>query len=121
MSVTYVTATKTARLDATRLDVVSGTLEIGTAGMAAVLATFDLTATAGTVTDDTWTLEFDLSTVTATGAGVAAAARIRDSVSGDVITGPTVATSAADINLDNVNINTGQEITLNSASIQHAA
>ncbi len=51
----------------------------------------------------------------------AAAARIRDSNSTDIITGLTVGTSATDIILDNTSINTGQTVTINSATITHAA
>jgi len=65
MAVTYATAVKTARMTATRDNFQNGTLEIGTAGMATVLATFTLSGTAGTVATDTWTLAFTSSTVSA--------------------------------------------------------
>jgi len=120
MAVTYAAAVKTARITATRDEVADGTLEIGTAGMATVLATFGLSATGGTISGDTWTLVFDNSTVSAGNTGTAAAAQIKDSVGTAVITGLTVSTSGADINLDNTSINSGQDVTLSSATIQHA-
>jgi len=107
-------------MTATRDQVADGTLEIGTAGMAAVLATFGLSATGGSVATDTWTLAFDAGTVAASGSGTAAAAQIKTFGGTAVITGLTVGTSAADIILDSVSITSGQNVTLSSATIQHA-
>lgn len=121
MGVTYATAVKTARMTATRDNFASGTLEIGTTGMATVLATFTLTAGAGSISTDTWTLAFAASTVAATAAGVGVEARLKDSVGTVELTGLTVGTSGTDIVLDNNNIANGQDVTLSSAAIQHAA
>ncbi len=119
MAVTYDTATKTARMTATRDECANGTLELRTSG-ASVLATFGLAADGGDVSGAVWTLEFDAATVAATGDGDAAAAVIKDS-GGDVrISGLTVGTSGADINLSSVAIATGQDVTLSSATITHA-
>lgn len=123
MAVTYATAVKTARMTATRDHFADGTLEIGTAGMAAVLVTFGLSGTGGTVTNGVWTLAFDAGTVAATGAGTAAAARVRRSSgngSASDLTGLTVGTSGSDVNLDNTNIAAGQNVTLTTATITHA-
>lgn len=120
MAVTYDNTVKAARLTATRDAVVSGTLQIGTAGMASVLATFTLTNPGGTVTNDVWTLAFSASTVAAGATGTAAAARIRNSGGTNRITGLTVGTSGSDINLDNTSIASGQNVTLTSATITHA-
>lgn len=120
MAVTYDAAVKTARITATRDQVANGTLEIGTTGMASVLATFGLSATGGSVSGSVWTLAFDASTVAAGGTGTAAAARIKDSGGTSRITGLTVGTSGSDINLDNTSINSGQNATLSSATITHA-
>lgn len=120
MAVTYATAVKTARMTATRDDVANGTLEIGTSGMAAVLATFGLDATAGTISGAVWTLVFDAATVAATGTGTAAAAQIKNSAGTARITGLTVGTSGTDIILDNTSIASGQDVTLSSATITHA-
>jgi hypothetical protein len=120
MAVTYDATTKTSRMTATRDQVANGTLEIGTAGMAAVLATFGLSATGGSISGSVWTLVFDASTVAAGAAGTAAAARIKDSGATARITGLTVGTSGSDINLDNTSIANGQNVTLSSATITHA-
>ena len=120
MAVTYATAVKTARMTATRDHFASGTLEIGTAGMAAVLATFTLSASGGTIANDVWTLAFANGTVTASAAGMAAAARIKNSGGTANLTGLTVGTSGSDINLNNTSIANGQSVTLTSATITHA-
>lgn len=120
MSVTYTTAVKTSRMTATRDAVANGTLEIGTAAMAAVLATFGLSAAGGTISDDVWTLAFDADTVAAGGTGTAAAARVKDSGGVAQVTGLTVGTSGSDINLDSTSITSGQNVTLSAATITHA-
>ena len=120
MSVTYSTAAKTSRMTATRDLVANGTLEIGTAGMATVLATFGLSAGGGSIAGAVWTLAFDAATVAAGAAGTAASARIKDSGGTAQITGLTVGTSGSDINLDSVAISSGQNVTLSSATITHA-
>lgn len=126
MAVTYPTTVKTARMNAV-LDAIdagagAGKLEIGTAGMALVLATITLDDPSGTVTGDTLTLSglpnLDSS---ADATGTAAAARIRDSDDNDVVTGLTVGTSGTNIIIDNTSIVAGQAVSLNSGSIQHAA
>jgi hypothetical protein len=119
MAVTYTTAVKTDRMTATRDYHADGTLEILTAADA-VLVTFGLSGTGGSVATDTWTLAFDASTVAATGAGTAAKAQIKNSGGTAGITGLTVGTTGSDINLDNTSIATDQNVTLSSATIQHA-
>ena len=122
MAVTYSAAVKDARLAAVVSAIgASGKIEIGTAGMAAVLATINLEATAGTVSGGILTFSsFPKSDTSADGSGTAAAARIRTGANADVVTGLTVGTSGADIILDSVSITAGQTVTLNSASITHA-
>lgn len=64
---------------------------------------------------------FPRSDTSADATGTAAAARIRTSSGGtDIITGLTVGTSGADINLDSVSITSGQTVTISSATITHA-
>ena len=125
MAITYATDVKNDRLDAVTTQIDAGTgagkLEIGTAGMAAVLATITLNdpaapAAAGGVL----TLTMPQSDNSADADGTAAEARIRDSDNNDVITGLTVGTSGTDIILDSVSITTGQTVTINSATITHA-
>ena len=122
MAVTYTVAVKNARLSAVVTQIGSaGVLEIGTAGMATVLATITLNATAGTAATGVLTFSGFPKSDTADATGIAAAARIRTATGGtDIVTGLTVGTSGADIILDSVNITTGQTVTINSASITHA-
>jgi hypothetical protein len=125
MSLTYTTAVKTSRMTAVRdqIDLGSGPgiLEIGTAAMAAVLATVPLDDPSGTISGAVLTLSGFPKTVAATGAGVAAAARIRDSANIDVITGLTVGASGTDIILDNTNIAIGQNVMISAApTITHS-
>jgi hypothetical protein len=120
MAVDYATAVKTDRMNATRSRFANGTLEILTAANA-LLATFALSATAGSVTGAVWTLAYVNGTVTAGAAGTAAKAQIKTSSGVAEITGLTVGTSGADINLNNTNIANGQSVTLTSSAITHAA
>lgn len=127
MPVVYTNAVKLARMTATRDHFANGTLELQAADNT-VLAIFGLSATGGTIATDTWTLVFDNSTVqgeTAAGVGgtVATQARVRTAAPSpqNDLTGLTVGTTGTDIILDNVNIASGQNVTLTSATIQHAA
>jgi hypothetical protein len=124
MAVTYTTAVKNARLEAV-VTAIGGTgvLEIGTTGMASVLATIALNATAGTASAGVLTFSgFPKSDTSADNTGTAAAARIRTSGGGtDIVTGLTVGLSASDINLDSLSITQLQTVTINSATITHAA
>lgn len=130
MAVTYSTAAKNARLTAVVNEIDGGTaspangrLEIGTAGMASILATITLQVPCGTVAAGVLTLSgTPLSDASADNTGTAAAARIRDADGTDVITGLTVGTAASpspDIVLDSTSITTGQTVTINSGTITH--
>lgn len=119
MSVIYATSIKTARMTATRDDVANGTLEILTAADA-LLATYGLDATSGTISGAVWTLVFDASTVAASGTGTPAKAQIKTSGGVVKITGLTVGTTGTDIVLDSASITSGQNVTLSSATITHA-
>lgn len=126
MAVTYPSTVKAARMTAVRdaIDAGSGAgkLEIGTAGMAAVLVTFTLADPSGAVSGDTLTLDFDPDiSATASGSGTPAAARIRDSDDNDVVTGLTAGTSGTDIVLDSASITAGQTVTITAGTLQHAA
>jgi hypothetical protein len=123
MAVTYTTAVKNARLDAVVTAIgTAGVLEIGTTGMASVLATIALGNPAGTTASGVLTFSgFPRSDTSADATGTAAAARIRTASGGtDIVTGLTVGTSGSDINLDSTSITAGQTVTLNSATITHA-
>lgn len=127
MAITYSNTLKTSRMNAVVTAIgATGVLEIGTAGMAQVLATINLQNPAGTVANNGGNIELTfsgvpLSDLTADAGGTAAAARIKTSSAGtDVITGLTVGTSGTDIVLDNTNIAINQQITISSAVIRHA-
>lgn len=123
MAVVYNVAVKTARMTQTRDYFAGGTLELLSAS-SQVLAVFDLTSGGGTISGDTWTLAFDAGTVTgeaAAGVGTTAtAARLKTSGGDAHLTGLTVGLSGSDVNMTNTSITTGQDVTMNSASIQHA-
>ena len=126
MPVTYPNAVKVARMAAVVTQAgTTAVLEIGTAGMATVLATIPLgNPIAGAATGaGVLTLSgFPRSDTSADATGTAAAARIRTATGGtDIITGLTVGTSGADIILDSLSITAGQTVTINSAVFTHAA
>ena len=126
MAVTYTTAMKTARMTAVAntLDAGAGaaTLEIGTTGMASVLAVFQLVEPCGTVSGAVLTFDFDpdISDVSADNSGTAAEARIKDGGGTAQITGLTVGVGSGDIQLDSVSITAGQTVTLTTGTITHA-
>ena len=123
MSVTYTTAVKNARLNAVTTAIgATGVLEIGTAGMASILATIPLANPAAPAASG-GVLSFTMpqSDASADNTGTAAAARIRTASGGtDIVAGLTVGTSGTDIVFDNTSITAGQTVTINSASITHA-
>lgn len=124
MAVTYAAGVKTTRMQAVR-DAIDagagpGTLEIGTAAMATVLATITLADPASSVAGSVLTLlGVPLSDTAADATGTAAAARIRTSAAADVVTGLTVGTAGTDIVLDSVNITAGQTVTITAGTITH--
>ena len=88
MAFVYSDATKIARMNAIVAAAgANARLEIGTANMAAVLATFTFGSVIGTVSGDTLTFSgLPLSDSSADATGIAAAARIRTAGGVDVIT-----------------------------------
>ena len=123
MSITYPAAVKNARLNAVTTAIgATGVLEIGTTGMATILATIPLANPAAPAASG-GVLSFTMpqSYASADNTGTAAAARIRTASGGtDIVTGLTVGLSAADVILDSLSITAGQTVTINSASITHA-
>lgn len=120
MSVVYEAALKTARMQAV-VDAIgaAGKLEIGTAGMASVLATINLANPAGVAAAGVLTFTMPQSDTAADATGTAAAARIRTGASADVVTGLTVGTSGTDVVLNIVAVNAGQTVTITSATLNH--
>lgn len=125
MPVQYPTAVKAARMTAVR-DAIDGGggpgyIEIGTSGMAVVLATVPLSAVSGTVSGGVLTLDLPKSDPSAAGgANLAEVARIRNSAGVDIVTGLTVGITGADIDIDNTSIKAGQVVTVSSGTITHA-
>lgn len=118
MSVIYRTSLKNTRM----LDVVAdigatGKLIIGTAGLSTVLSTNDLSSTAGTVGSGVLTFNA-ITDATASGTGTAAEAKITDGTN-DIVTGLTVGTSGANINLSSVGITSGDTVSVTSGTITH--
>lgn len=126
MAVTYSTAAKTARMAAVIAQIdagaAAGTLEIGTTGMASVLAILTLADPCGSAASGVLTFDFDpdISDSSANASGTAAEARIKDSDGTVIISGLTVGTSGTDIVLDSVSITAGQTVTLTTGTITHA-
>lgn len=125
MAVVYPTALKNARMELV-LDAIDagsgpGKLEIGTAGMASVLAVIELASPAGTVSGGVLTLDMPQSDTSADNAGTAAEARFRDSDDNDVATGLTVGDPESDANvkLASTNIIAGVPVTIQSATLTH--
>lgn len=126
MAVIYSNATKCARMNGnTTAAGATAVLEIGTSGMAVILATIPLDnpIAPGATGAGVQTLAgFPKTDSSADNTGTPAAARIRTSTGGaDVITGLTVGLSAADVILNSLSITAGQAVTINSAVFTHAA
>ena len=128
MAVTYSTAVKNTRLDAVTAAIDAGTgspsagsLQIGTAGMASVLAVVDFNSPTAAPAASGGVLTFSMpqSDTEANATGTAAAAIIVDSDGTTVVSGLTVGTSGTDIILDSTSITAGQTVTINSATITH--
>ncbi|MHA6686350.1 hypothetical protein [Mesorhizobium sp. A556] len=122
MAVTPSAAVRTALITKLRDLVASGTLELLSAANQ-VLAIFTLSASAGTVSGDVWTLTFVASEVlgeTVAGDGTTSTkAQIKDGSSTVAIDGLTVGlpASSADIKLINVSISQGQAVEITAATI----
>lgn len=125
MSVIYGAQTRTDRMNAVKDSIdrgaAAGYIEIGTAGMALVLATITLADPCGSVSGDvlTFTMPKSDTSADAGAPSTAAAARIKDSDGNIVVSGLTVGLAAADIILDSVSITAGQTVTLTAASLTH--
>jgi hypothetical protein len=97
----------------------AATIEIGTAGMAAVLCVISLSKPSFSQLNGVITMLNVPKTGTASATGTGTSARIKDGTGGVQVSGLTVGTAGADINLDNNSIIAGQTVTLNSGTITH--
>lgn len=125
MGVIYASGLRTTRMTAVKdaIDAGSGpgVLEIGTTAMALTLASITLGDPCGTVSGDVLTFTMPKSDTSADAGApdTAAAARIKDSDGNVVVSGLTVSTSGANINLDSTSITAGQTVTINTATLTH--
>ena len=127
MAVTYSTAVKNTRLDAVTTAIDAGTgspsagsLQIGTAAMALVLAVIDFqNPAAPAAAGGVLTFTMPRSDTEANDTGTAAAAIIVDADGTTIVSGLTVGTSGTDIILDSLSLTAGQTVTINSATITH--
>jgi hypothetical protein len=125
MAVTYNATLKSSRMAAviTAIDAHASPayIEIGTAGMGAVLVTVTLGDPSFSESAGVITIVSPPKSGVATGSGTAAAARIRTGGAVDVVTGLTVAApSGGDINLNSTAITSGQTVTVSSGTITHS-
>ena len=126
MSVTYNTTLKNTRMTSvvTAIDNGgAGSLEMGdSSGFsgAHLLSVITFAATCGTVSGGVLTFSSTpLVDSSANNTGTATQAEVLDGVGHVVISGLTVSTSAADINLSSTSIVSGQSVTITAASITH--
>jgi hypothetical protein len=123
MTIVYSTAVKNNRMTQVNTALgAAGVLVIGTAalsGATGVLATVPLANPAGAVAGGVLTLGGMPRSATATAAGTAAKAELRDSGGTVVASGLTVGLSGADIIIGTVTISVGLTVQLNSGAITH--
>lgn len=126
MAIVYNTTLKNTRLqdviDAIDAAASFGTLVIGTSalsGATGVLATITLPKPSATKTGGVLTLSGVPLTTTATAAGTAAKAELRDSIGTVVASDLTVGTTGTDITINATAISVGQTVQLNSGTITH--
>lgn len=126
MSVVYDISLKNTRMSAVVSAIDNGgagSLNFGTSsgfGGANLLATITFNATCGTVSGGVLTFSgTPLVDSSAANTGTAAEGEVLDGTGHIVISGLTIATSAADIVLSSTSIVEGQSVTITSASITH--
>jgi hypothetical protein len=126
MSVIYDISLKNTRMSAVVSAIDNGgagSLLFGTSsGFAGanLLASITFNATCGTVSGGVLTFSSTpLVDSSAANTGTAAEGEVEDGVGHVVISGLTISTSAADINLSSTSIVAGQSVTLTAASITH--
>lgn len=125
MAVTYSSGLKDTRMTAvvTAIDADAGpgSLEIGTTGFATTLAVLPLADPCGTVSGGVLTFDTTpaLEENAALATGTAAEARIKDNSGDIIISGLTVSTTGANINLNKVAIVTDDVVQITSATLTH--
>ena len=125
MTASYIASLKTTRMvaviNAIDANASPASLEIGTAGMAAVLCTIPLAKPSFSENGGVITMLGTPVSATGSATDTAAAARIKDGGGNMVVSGLTVGdTQGFDIVLTSTAITSGQPVTLNSMTITHA-
>jgi len=123
MTVTYSNALKDTRMTAVVSAVdgggSAGTMEICTAGYAAVLGAITLQRPSFSEASQTITVAGVPLSATAGNSGTAALARIKDSSGNVIVSGLTVGTSGTDVIISSTTVASGQQLTLTSGTIAH--
>lgn len=124
MAVVYHATLKNTRMNDVKTFIDSGgsagSLEIGTTGMATVLAVLPLSYPCGTVSGDTLTLSAITSDASADNSGVAAEARIKKSDGTVAISGLTAGVGGSyNVNLNSASITAGGQVSVSSGTITH--
>lgn len=123
MGVIYASGLRTTRMDdvKTAIDAGSGAgkIKIYTSGGGTLLAVLTLSDPCGTVSGDVLTFSTITSDTSADNTGTAAEAKITTSADADVVTGLTVGTSGANINLNTVSIVSGATVSMSSGTLTH--
>jgi hypothetical protein len=125
MSVSYIASLKSTRMQAiiSAIDgniAGPGVMEIGVASMTAVLVAIILSTPSFTESGGVITMANSPKIGTASAAGIAASARIKDGGGNIIVSNLTVGISNADIILSSVNILSGETVTMTSATITHS-
>lgn len=122
MAVTYNNALRSARMNAVieHIDAGTGAANLIITDGSATLVTIPLADPSFTESGGVITMQGVPRSGDATATGTATAARIEAGGGTAVVTGLTVGTSGAEINLNSVAISSGQTVTLNSGTITHA-
>ena len=124
MAVVYHATLKNTRMNDVKTFIDSGgaagLLEIGTTGMATVLAVLPLSYPCGTVSGDTLTLSAITSDASADNSGTAAEARIKKSDGTVAISGLTAGVGGSyNVNLNSASITAGGQVSVSSGTITH--
>jgi hypothetical protein len=123
MGVIYRASLRTTRMTSVRDDIDSGvgagTLEIGSAGFASVLAVVTLADPCGSVSGDVLTLTMPQSDPSIDNTGTAAEARIKESGGTVIVSGLTVGISGTNIIVNSTAFQAAATFTLSSGTITH--
>ena len=123
MAVIYASGLRTTRMNAVK-DAIdagagAGKIKIYKVDGTSLLATLTLSDPCGTVSGDVLTFSTITADSSADDTGTAAVAKITTSADADVVTGLTVGTSGANINLNTTSIVAGATVSMSSGTLTH--